>query len=415
MLFTALHRLLGRGPGPIDDELIEAAVAAALLETDDLDWKAELPPQKGLPQTDFPKDVAAMANRGGGVIVYGVNETEKRATSRVDVGPVTEGYERTLRAAAWNSITPPVYGLGVFTVGEEGRRALAVVIPESVDGPHLIYKGEYFGAPIRNDADTAWMKEREIESMYRARFDERRQSNEALNSLYEEARVNWVPGDRAWLVAVAHPRLPLTPPTRPTRSDARSLLLDAVRPAMELAVNHDTHPLFNVERNALRPGLRRWVAVNTSTGRSSWRAAWIAVHHDGSVSLASAVGGHRMASGDELNLNEIDSVAIECAIADLLGIVRATSEMGGVSEYEVRVGIETNVSSPMNIVTLDNQGFAYRDQSVPFLSYTPISATIVADADWKDFRGQAYALAQDCVNQGGVTNLRLIDAPVEGI
>lgn len=352
-----------------------------------------------------------MANRGGGVIVYGVNETDKRAASRGDVGPVTEGYERTLRAAAWNAITPPVYGLGVHAVGEEGRRAVVVVVPGSVDGPHLIYKGEYFGAPVRNDADTAWMKEREIESMYRTRFDDRRQSNEALNSLYDEALANWVPGDRAWLIAVAHPRLPLTPSTRPTRSDARDLLLEAVAPAMELAVNHDTHPLFNVERNALRPGLRRWVAVNTSTEGSSWRAAWIAVHHEGSVSIASAVGGHRMGTGDVLNPNEIDSVAIECALADLFGIVRATSELFGVSEFEARVGIETQISSLLNLVTIDNQGFAYRDQSIPFKKYTPVSATIVADADFEDLRGQVYALAQDCVNQGGITNLRLIDPP----
>lgn len=120
-----------------------------------------------------------------------------------------------------------------------------------------------------------------------------------------------------------------------------------------------------------------------------------------------------MVSGDQLDLNEIDSVAIECAVADLLGIVRATSELFGGSEYEARVGIETHVPTPMSIVTMDNQGFVYRDHSIPFKSYTPVSATIVADADFEDFRGQAYALVQDCVNQGGITNLRLIDPPTE--
>jgi hypothetical protein len=44
-------------------------VAAGVAETDDLDWKSQLPPAKGLRQTDFPKDVAAMADSGGGVIV----------------------------------------------------------------------------------------------------------------------------------------------------------------------------------------------------------------------------------------------------------------------------------------------------------------------------------------------------------
>ena len=65
MTFTALHRALGVSPGPLTDELLEAAVRGGVVETNDLDWKAQLPPAKGLPQTDFPKDVAAMANSGG--------------------------------------------------------------------------------------------------------------------------------------------------------------------------------------------------------------------------------------------------------------------------------------------------------------------------------------------------------------
>ena len=50
-------------------------MAGGVVETNDLDWKSELPPAKGLPQTDFPKDIAAMANSGGGVIVYGTLKT----------------------------------------------------------------------------------------------------------------------------------------------------------------------------------------------------------------------------------------------------------------------------------------------------------------------------------------------------
>ncbi|CCQ18072.1 putative transcriptional regulator [Rhodococcus sp. AW25M09] len=44
------------------DNMLDEAVIAGVSETDDLDWKSELPPMKGLPQTDFPKDVAAIAN-----------------------------------------------------------------------------------------------------------------------------------------------------------------------------------------------------------------------------------------------------------------------------------------------------------------------------------------------------------------
>lgn len=158
MNFTALHRALGLAPGPLTDELLDAAVAGGVVETNDLDWKSELPPAKGLPQTDFPKDIAAMANSGGGVIVYGVRESQKAATERVDVGEFDEAYERSLRSAAITAISPPVFDLNVHRLGDGGKRAIVVEVPASVDGPHLIYRNDYFGAPVRNDSDTVWLR-----------------------------------------------------------------------------------------------------------------------------------------------------------------------------------------------------------------------------------------------------------------
>jgi hypothetical protein len=37
--------------------MVDKAVAAGVVDTDDLDWKSELPPGRNLTQTDFPKDV----------------------------------------------------------------------------------------------------------------------------------------------------------------------------------------------------------------------------------------------------------------------------------------------------------------------------------------------------------------------
>jgi hypothetical protein len=45
--------------------MIDDAVANMLAETDDLDFKSALPGTSGLNNTDFPKDIAAMANSGG--------------------------------------------------------------------------------------------------------------------------------------------------------------------------------------------------------------------------------------------------------------------------------------------------------------------------------------------------------------
>ena len=127
MDFTALHRLLGRPPGPLTDEMIDEAVSQGVAETDDLDWKSSLPPASGLPQTDFPKDIAAMANSGGGVIAYGVTEQGKQATGRTDTGELTEGHERSLRSVAVTAITPPVFGLGIHQLGATGNQCVVIV------------------------------------------------------------------------------------------------------------------------------------------------------------------------------------------------------------------------------------------------------------------------------------------------
>lgn len=413
MDFTTLHRLLGRDPGPITDEMIDAAVESGLAETDQLDWKSELPPAKGLTQTDYPKDIAAMANSGGGTIVYGVEETQKSATGRRDTGVLAEGYERALRSAAVTGISPPVFGLGIHSLGEDGRRAVAVVVPESVDGPHLIYRGEYFGAPIRNDADTVWMKEREIEAMYRARFEERRHSAEAITNLYDEAAVGRDTRMRAWLIAVAHPRLPVLNRTRPTLAQAKELFRLGGDHGLVYVARNGMHPLDSVDLLNPRPGLRRWVAPNTATTENTrWKESWASIHHDGSVTIATAIGGHRSGDGKRQSPGEwVDSAAIEAAVADLMGLVRATSEQLGTSEYEVRIGIEWMGTAHLLIHTVDGSGFLFDGTSIPLGRYTPVTMTVLADAESVDFYHQVHDLAEDCINQGGVTNVRMIHPP----
>lgn len=411
MTFTALHRALGRVPSPLTDDLLDAAVAAGVEEANDLDWKLELPPAKGLPQTDFPKDVAAMANSGGGVIVFGVRESQKAATARVDVGEFDEAYERSMRSAAFTAISPPVFGLNVHRLGDEGNRAVAVEVLASVDGPHLIYKNDYFAAPMRNDSDTVWMKERQIEAMYRARFEERRHATEALDALFQEAAAGRDSDKRAWLIAVAHPRVPRFR-RRLTREEARGVLTKTVGLALTYAGRGGIHPLENVDRDNPRPGLRRWVAVNNATGeRSMWRESWMSIHDDGSVTVATAVGGHRMSSDAYFEGWQVESVAIECAIADLLALARTAAEATGNDEYDVRLGIEWVGEEPLTILTKDSMGFTYDGVSVPLHRYTPVETTVNAVEPAADFFWHVHDFAQDCVNQGGVSNVLMIQPP----
>ncbi len=249
MDFTALHRLLGLPPQPITDEMIDAAVADGISETGDLDWKSELPPIKALPQSDFPKDIAAMANTGGGVIVYGITETPEDGHRQARRRRADPGTRTRPTQCGRHRISPPVFGLGIHQIGAIGNQVVAIVVDASVDGPHLIYRGEYFGAPIRNDADTVWMKERQIELMYRARFDERRNSAEALDTLYAEQAAGKVTDQHAWFIAVAQPRIPASITTRATLEQAKAMFETANRHTYTrsgvapLGISGDTIPI----------------------------------------------------------------------------------------------------------------------------------------------------------------------------
>lgn len=349
-----------------------------------------------------------MANSGGGMIVYGVEEQEKAATGRSDTGEFTEGHERAYRSVAVTAITPPVFGLDIHRLGTECR-AVAVVIPASVDGPHLIYKNDFFGAPVRNDSDTVWMKERQIEVMYRARFDERRRATEAVDTLFAEAAEGRDADKRAWLVAAAHPRIPGVL-TRLTRDEAREVFKAARTTTLSFSKNTGVHPLENVENVNPRPGLRRWVAPNTATGdRSIWREAWASVHHDGSVSLAAAVGGHRMSADGYFEGWQVEGRGIEAAVADFMALVHANAQALHQDEYDVRVGIEWAGEQPLSILTVDGSGFTYDGVSTPLRAFTSIRSTVRASASAADFHRQVYELAEDCVNQGGLTHLHVIN------
>lgn len=410
--FTPLHRSLGLPPSTLTDEILDAAVDAGVMETDDLDWKSALPPTKGLPQTDVPKDIAAMANSGGGMIVYGVEEDQKAATGRRDTGNLSEGHERALRSAAITAITPAVSGLEIYRLGTNPH-AVAVVVPASVDRPHLIYRNDFFGAPIRNNADTVWMKERQIETMYRARFDEQRRSNEALESLYAEAAAGRDSASRAWLIAVAHPRIPGTL-GRPTRDQAREVFEHAAGIALTYSNRNGIHPIENVDHLNPRPGLRRWIAPNTATSDSSrWREAWLAVHHDGSVTLAAAVGGHRKSANDNYEGWEVQARGVEAAVADFTALIRSAAAALNHGEYDVCVGIEWAGEQPLSVLTVDGMGYIYDGVSTPLSTFTPVRSTIDAAAPDAEFHRQVFELAQDCVNQGGITYLHVIAEPGE--
>jgi hypothetical protein len=113
------------------------------------------------------------------------------------------------------------------------------------------------------------------------------------------------------VIAVAHPRIPGAH-VRPTRKEAQAIFKQAEKITLTYSNRNAIHPLENIDRLNPRPGLRRWGATNNATGESSrWREAWASVHHDGSVTLAAAVGGHRKSSDENFEDRDVEARVVD--------------------------------------------------------------------------------------------------------
>jgi hypothetical protein len=195
-----------------------------------------------------------------------------------------------------------------------------------------------------------------------------------------------------------------------TRDEARKILRACEPLTLGYADNQGPHPLANVSLTNLRPGLRRWVAPTTTTESGRWKEAWAGVHDDGSVTLASAIGGHPERDGRAPGWL-IDSARAERFVADLMALLRSSSDHHSTGDYEVRIGIEWEGQQPLVMQTIDQCGFPYSDASIPMALYTPVTVSVRTDVDEFGFLDQVRDLATDLINQGGIQNMRAIRNP----
>lgn len=398
MTFTAIHRALGEEPGDLDAALIAAAIAAGVSETDGLDWKRQLPAPGEVKSSDFIKDVAAMANSGGGIIVYGVKEKGKRATGYAGGVELTEQLQRSMTTAFYLQVEPPVLGVQVRSIGEGDQRVVVVEVPGSDDAPHLIHTMNRFGAPIRYDADTHWMRERQIEMAYRRRFDVDRRAAEALDILFAGADRSRPYLQRPWFVGVGHPRTAHTR-DRFDKPEALHILRQAERLGRRFAGYRNLHPLDIVNLDDVRPGLRRWVAPNHGDRMTGHRETWASVHDDGSVSVAASVGEI------PLTRSSVQSVTVECCIADLMALVRETGQARANFDYDVRVGMTWGDGDVLRILSPHDKGRPDVDSAIPLYGFEPVDVSVDTDAPLEEYFRLTRRIAEDCVNQGGIGEL----------
>jgi hypothetical protein len=72
---------------------------------------------------------------------------------------------------------------------------------------------------------------------------------------------------------------------------------------------------------------------------------------------------------------------------------------------DVLVGINWRGTRPLQILTADAQGRPDLKRSTPLARFSPVIRSVVADASPLDFYWEVHDLAEDCINQGGITEV----------
>lgn len=429
-MFTPIHRALGLEPGNLTLELIEKAIEEGLEETADFDMKRVVPNLKeDKSKQEIAKDIAAMANSGGGWIIYGVGEGASDIAESIHPCEWTATEEQQMLNIAYTKIDPPVVGLefNKISCGENSDKKLVLMhIPDSVDAPHFVRaekkNNNNFSAPRRNGPHTNLMNYRDIERGFRERFQRRAEQEKTLQGYFEEATEALNPEQGVFLAIAA---VPVTPKISAGSVDrdkaiqhtnlwAYSYLIASRRGNCSKEEKIETEFNFIWNQGEHVKGMRRWVIRNLpQTIAGKYRKY---LHDDGTLAGAYQLGGvyNKASASNQYPVgkpNHCRSKDIESALIDFFSLLREHAKERRVSGgFRIRVGLVGDSNSPILVRTFEGSINILMDEkySEPINRFQPVSTFIDPLAPIEDILPPLRTLALDIVNQGGIQNLQII-------
>ncbi len=195
---SRLESLLGSQWDQASYAQIASLVERREQESVDLDFKSKnymLPSgaaesAKDDKRFELIKDVAAMGNSAGGILILGIGEDGQARAKNVQLVDVSDQYKRWIDTAIAGHIYPHLRAdvKGVESPDGEGRGFLIIAIPFSPSGPHAVLrKGGCLTYPRRSGTTTVFLSENEVAHAYRSRLSRVSHRQTELEQLHGEA------------------------------------------------------------------------------------------------------------------------------------------------------------------------------------------------------------------------------------
>jgi hypothetical protein len=201
---TRLRDIFGAPLADVRREHIEGLVASGAREAADLDFKASLYGKTEQATRELCKDIAAMRNDRGGVILLGIADEDGTAVDCPEV-PLSDDEERRTRQIVASGTTPhAAFDIQPVTGKTSGKGFYLLIAQPSPFRPHAVVVGEGFRYPRRDGSSTRYLSEIEAADMYRSRFRGESEQLDRLGRIGQEA-LDRVAEDGPWVVASVVP------------------------------------------------------------------------------------------------------------------------------------------------------------------------------------------------------------------
>lgn len=196
---------------------LESFVKSGATESQIVEFKSEDHPTGDKGNAEFAKDVAALANSEGGVILFGIAEGEKDGFAVIDPILIDQRLDARLRQLIFSRVSPPISFSSWWLVLESdaAKGVFVLHIPRSPYAPHAVANSNTLMFPVRRGTITTFLAEPDLARAYESRIMSGESRERKILHLEKTVKLA-LPEGNCWLILTLVPDNP-----GPTRMDEK--------------------------------------------------------------------------------------------------------------------------------------------------------------------------------------------------